>query len=718
MPELHFSLSIRIVFLLLAGVCSAAGAIIIYRVTVPPVSSVIKIILISLRTLGLFFLFLLIGEPILSFVTYSIDQPKVAVLVDNSQSMAIKDKSGRREDILKSIINSSIWQQIGKDGKVDYSLFDGKVRSVTAINQDSLTLRGEATDIAEALKSIKRSSASSNLQAVVLITDGNSTIGMNPLYDAEELGVPVFTIGVGDTNEQKDILIRKVLTNEITYIGTKVPVNVMVHSAGFDGERVQVSLRQGTSLIDEKSLVVEPGTRDYLVSLSFIPKKEGTQKFDAEISRLPNELALQNNYMSFFTKVLKDKLQVTLIAGSPSQDVACIKAILTNDKNNEVKTYIERENGRFYDGDMTAQGLAESDCLILVGFPTSRSNPQNSQLVLESEKPLLTILSRTMNFDKLHALDPVLPFNAGNIENNELQVFVNIPEAQRNNPILKISNITNPQEVWFKLPPVFQPGGKFRVKVESEILATVRFQSSTMNDPFIVSRNVNKKKSVSVLGYGLWRWNMLTSSENRMDKVLESFLGNTIRWLTTREDARRIIVQPLKNLFTTQDAVEFTAQIYDDSFQPLDDAQIELRVRQGNDLNMLVLNSLGSGQYQGAYDRLSGGEYEFVATVKVNGVLIGEDQGTFSVGDFHAEYLETRMNKPLLQQIAVQTGGRYYESNEFGSLAQDITRLPDFKSRNVSKPAEIEIWNSRWMLASIIFIFALEWFLRKRNGML
>jgi hypothetical protein len=132
----------------------------------------------------------------------------------------------------------------------------------------------------------------------------------------------------------------------------------------------------------------------------------------------------------------------------------------------------------------------------------------------------------------------------------------------------------------------------------------------------------------------------------------------------------------------------------------------------------LVLNPLGSGQYQGVYDRLPEGEYKFMATVKINGALIGEDQGTFAVGGFNAEYLETRMNKLLLQQIAAQTGGRYYESNEFRSLAHDVISLPNFKPRDISKSAEIEVWNSRWILALVIFVFAMEWFLRKRNGML
>jgi hypothetical protein len=718
MPELHFSLSFQVVLVFIAGICSIAAAIIVYRVTVPPVSSSNRIVLISLRSSGLFLLFLLLGEPLLSLITHSVDQPVITVFVDNSRSMTIKDKTGNRDEKLKSILSSSIWQQIGKSGKVDYSLFDGEVRNLKAITGDSLTLRGEATDIAKAFRTIIRTSNSSNLQALILITDGNSTVGMNPLYEAEELGIPVFTIGVGDTSEQKDILISKVLTNEITYAGTKVPVNAMIHSAGFAGERIQVFLRKDSTLIDEKMLVLESGTHDYLVPLSIIPEKEGIQKYEVEISRLPGELTQQNNRMSFFTKVLKSKLHIMLIAGSPSPDVACIQNMLGNDKNIEVKTYIEREHGQFYESKFTDQGFAETDCLILVGFPTSSSSSQSLQSVLNAEKPILTVLSRTVNFDKLRALDPILPFSIGNVGDDELQVFANIPEAQRNNPILKIGNAVNSFEAWSKLPPVFQPRGLFRAKIESDILATVQFQSTALKDPFIVARNVNKKKSVSVIGYGLWRWNMLSGSGSGSEKVFEYFLGNTIRWLTTQEDKRRIVVQPSKHIFTTQDAVEFTAQVYDDSFQPLDDVQIEVRTRQGNDFIPLILNPLGSGQYQGVYDQLPEGEYKFIAKVERNGSPIGEDQGTFSIGGFNTEYLETRMNKQLLQQIAAQTGGCYYESTELNSLPHDVAGLPNFKPREIRRSAEIEIWNSLWMLALIIFIFALEWFLRKRNGML
>lgn len=721
MPELHFTLSFRIIVLLLGCICSIGGALITYRSTLPPVSLPLRVVLISLRSLGLMSLFLLIGEPLLSLVTRSVDPPVVAVLIDNSQSMTIKDRTGPRDHALKTAVHSPVWDRVKAEGTLDYFLFDGKARRVTSVQDDSLSLGGQATDIAGALKFLKQASLTSNLQAIVLMTDGNSTVGMNPLYEAKDLGIPVFTIGIGDTSDQKDILIRKVLANEITYAGSKVPVHVIVHSAGFGGERIQVSLRQEGVVLDQKSLVLESGIQDYLVPLSFVSDKEGIQRVDADISELAGELTTHNNRSSFIVKVLKSKLHITLIAGAPNQDVACLKDILEHDTKVNLTSFIEREDGIFYEGNLTQKELTETDCLLLAGFPTRQTNSQVVQTIMNAVnagKPILTLFSRTMDYEKLYAFNSVLPFQIENVNSNELQIFADIPQAQRNNSIIQIGNAAQAFQLWSKLPPIFQLQGTYRGKVESDIIATTRFQSVVTNNPLIVSRNVNKRKSLSILGYGIWRWNMLSSPGTGTDNVLGIFLNNAFRWLTTQEDSRRIVVQPTKHSFTTQDPVEFTAQIYDDKYQPLEDVQVDVYTQRGNTTNQLILNSLGSGQYQGAYDQLPAGEYKFSATVKLNGVIIGTDQGVFSVGGVNAEYIDTKMNKSLLQQIAIQTDGRYYESYNIEALPQDITASPHFKQRELQKSTDIELWNSRWILALVILIFSIEWFLRKRSGML
>jgi hypothetical protein len=723
MPDLHFSISFPLVLIVLAFTASFAASFFTYRITVPPVSRKVLISLIILRGLGIFLIFFLIGEPLLFLITRHVEQPVVAVLIDNSRSMSVKDRSGLRGEALKSVLRSESWKKIGSKGEVRYFCFDNRLNEFGNFSADSLKLDGDLTDISAVLKSLKSAVSSSNLQSVVLITDGNFTSGMNPVYESEELGVPVFTVGIGDTSEQKDVLVKKIQTNDIAYVGTKVPLHVTVRSSGYGGERISVSLKCGQSVLDEKSITLDRGTRDYQLDFSFVPGEEGVQKYRIETSGLPGEITVSNNYMNYFIKVLKSKLRVVLIAGSPGPDAAFIRRSLSEDKNIELKSFIERKGGTFYGDAPSTRDFREIDCIVTTGYPAKNSNLRTLQMILgvmEAQVPVFMVLGRSVDFEKINMMDRIMPFTAEKTTEDEMQVFVDVPEMQFSNPVLKTGDGLNTAELWYKLPPVFRMQGTFRPKVGSQVLAYVRYQSikSKSGEPFIVARNSNGKKVLAVLGYGLWRWKMLSVEEDKTESVFDAFLSNSIRWLTTREDEKRIIVRPVKNIFSTQDPVEFVAQAYDDNYQPMDNAEIEIMVKKGSEINPLLMNPLGSGQYRAEYGRMPEGEYMYVANVTENGKTVGEDKGTFSVGGINSEYIETRMNKSLLRQIAARTGGNYHDGNRIESIAEDITSMRNFTPRNTDSSVETDIWNSRWTLGIIICIFAAEWVLRKQNGML
>ncbi|MEX2088531.1 MAG: hypothetical protein WEB62_02125, partial [Bacteroidota bacterium] len=200
--------------------------------------------------------------------------------------------------------------------------------------------------------------------------------------------------------------------------------------------------------------------------------------------------------------------------------------------------------------------------------------------------------------------------------------------------------------------------------------------------------------------------------------LVEEFFSNTVRWLTTREDDRPVRVATVKELFENQEPVEFTGQVYDQTYTPIEDAEIQVKVMRGSNESQLSLNPLGNGRYEGAIEQLEEGDYSFSAIVSSGGRPLAEERGAFSVGGSNAEFQETRMNALLLQQLAARTGGNYYEPSAMETLADDIAALPGFRPREVVESREIELWNKGWMLALVLTLFALEWILRKRSGML
>ena len=719
MPDFHLAFTVRTILLLAAIPASILFSFWSYRFTVPPISKSLKIILLSLRALALFLLFVLLGEPLLSLLTHSIQEPIVAVLIDNSKSLAIRERAGDIKQILMKTLESPSISKLQSVGVPQYILFDRSSKPLSSFSAESVTTNGDGTDIGAALKHLKDATGTQNIQAAILLTDGEFTVGTSPLYEAQELGLPVFTVGIGDSSEQRDVQIRRVLANDITYLGNRVPVNATVRSTGFRNERTEVTLQQDGRILDRKVLVLERGTREYAVPLSFVPAKEGVQKFTVAVSTLPDELTDRNNAMSFFTKVLKSKMKVLLVAGSPSQDVAFLRRALEGDKNVDLQPFIEEKNGDFYNTPMTAQTIADADCLVLVDYPNDATSAASFALIRDAvtgTKPFMFVLSRTMNFAKLRALEAALPFSVGETSTNEYQVFVSIPAAEVDNPILRLSSRS--VDVWSKLAPIFSIQGLFRAKPESETLGTIRLQTTTTTEPVLLSRNVNRRKSFAILAYGLWRWKMYGEPGSGSENVLDEFLSNTVRWLTTRDDDRRFRIQPVKTMFSGQEPIEFTGQLYDENYKPVEDATVQVTITQDKHTNDIVLNSLGSGQYDGSLEGLGEGDYSFTSRAQQGGKILGDDKGTFSVGGLNAEFLDTRMNKLLLQQVAAQTGGKYYDPGAIDDLPKDIASLPNFKPTELTQTHQIELWNLRWTLSLIVLLFSLEWFLRKRSGMI
>jgi hypothetical protein len=723
MPEVHLSSSFHMLFLL-AALCTACGSSFwMYRRTVPPVPRKIRNLFLVLRAAAFFLILLLLADPMLSFVTKNTRSPQIVVLVDRSQSMIIADRQGKRKETLRTLLHLPLWSEIKKFSDLRYITFAEKARDVPDFNVDSLSFDGEATDISGALRFVKLHSAENNFQAVVLLSDGIATTGESPLYDADELAVPIFTVGIGDTAEQKDLFIKNARTNEIVYAGTRVPVDVTVHSSGFKNERAEILLKDEKGIvIDRRMQPLGAGSQEYSVPLSFIPEQEGMHKYSVEVPMLPGELTGQNNKFTFFIRALKSKLNIVLIAGSPSADAACVRRALEQDRTLSVAAYIGRPDGTYDGGECSAPVLSAADCIVLAGFPTDRTKASTMQALTHAlcdlEKPLFFIDARIMDYGRLHVFDAVLPFSYSDIHPGEFQVFASVSDVQQNDAVMKLHSVERTAPLWNALPPIYHPQVSFAAKLGSSVLAAMRLASSVVRDPLIVSQHRGMQKSEAVLGYGIWRWRLLAEQDEDAAGLFDRFIQNSIAWLTTRDDSRQVRVQPVKRLLTTHDETDFEAQVYDKANRTVDDASVSITAYSGKDRYLSTLTSSGSGLYQGTFGHMPAGDYRYTAVVSAHGEQLGSDAGVFTVGSLPEEFYETKMNRSLLQQIAFRTEGKYYDARQTASLAEDLKNLSALKPHEQQTAVEIVLRDSRPMLILLVLVFAFEWFLRKRFGML
>ena len=343
LPSIEFSFSSSPLYAAVLILLAAGLSYFVYRFTLPPVTRSRRVVLSILRGSALALLLILLLEPVLrtSFVLHH--PPVVAILADRSASMTIVDRAGNRAEQLKNLLTSVIPAAIPAGVETEVYSFGTSLRG--PLQQPPDTLGDETTDIAGALLALGHERERFNIRAVIMLSDGMYTEGENPVYRAVALGIPVFTVGVGDTAQQKDVLVSRITANDVVYAGTTAPVDVVIKSSGYGGEKAEVTLHDGTRLLDRAVVVLPAGTAEVSARLSYTPEGEGTRHYTVRVSSLPGELTTANNRRLFGVKVLRSTMRVLILAAGPGPDLSVIRWTLAEDPNISVRALTQKVGG-------------------------------------------------------------------------------------------------------------------------------------------------------------------------------------------------------------------------------------------------------------------------------------------------------------------------------------------------------------------------------------
>jgi len=714
--------SVWLLVLLLLGAIGLSYFV--YRRTVPPVSTAVRTFLTFLRAGAVMLILLILFEPILGISRRREEKPVVAVLVDDSASMSLTDQKVERPKVVKDLLAADFFtEQADGYDKIFYP-FSYELFDEMSPPADSLGFTGDGTDIRRALEEVQTRLSEQYFTAVVLLTDGANTLGENPARLASNYGLPIYPIAIGDPAEQSDILISNYSANEIAYAGTAIPTDIFVKSTGFAGKKVSVTLTKDGQVVDSKVVILSGDGLEQKVRLQFTPKEAGLFKYEVKIPNLKGELTSNNNSKSFFVKVLKSKLKILLVAGGPGPDLKFLKSALEADENIETQTIVEKTQGRFYNqtAQLTADQMTNFDCLILIDYPrktSKRAFLTQIKGALAKGKSLLYIFGKNVHLQKLWDLSDFIPLAAKPRQARERLVYLNISPLGTQHPIFRLSEdeLEN-REKWHELPPIFTNLSSVSTHPKAQSLAAIDLQRSTGaphgSVPLIVAHSAGKRKSLVILAYGLWRWDLLMWGVGQTNESYRKFIQNTVRWLTTIEDSKLVRVTANKEIYRSGEEVKFTAQVYFEDYQPVDGAEVSVQLTSAKGSQDLSLKSIGEGRYEGRFQVLEGGDYRFTGTAHLQGRVLGRDSGKFFVEEFSLEYQNTRMNEDLLKRIAAESGGAYFTADDYSGLAEKLT----FPEKYMVIKSEIEIWNKAPLLIACLVLLTVEWFVRKRKGML
>jgi hypothetical protein len=687
----------------------------VYRFTLPPVENLRRVLLWTLRGLALILIALLLFEPVLSYVFSRRQPPTVALLIDHSASIDAADSTDRRSAILNRWLPSATSKLAGETQLRVFEFAD----SVSEIARDSVNrvvFTGVGTDIAGAVDKAKRALADQHLAAVLVVSDGAYNIGENPVRIASESTAPIYTIGVGDTATQRDIVISQMLTNEVTYVGATVPVDLRVRGRGFKGRETVLKLLgpQGKEYAHE---VVRFPDDDAELSfhMNFVADRPGDMRVTAEAVPISSEALTENNRRSVIVKVLENKSRVYVFSGPPTADLTALRQTLEADTTLNVDIFVESSGGSFlYNRQPPSEDdFSKGNLIVAVNFPSQTTDDavlqRIRQAVSEKNVPFLFFAGPQVSVSRLRALADVLPFEPRKQNLSDERVVVR--EASSPAALAGKSPLTRD---WKDLPPVNGGLDNFGVKPVAQVAAKLSRESLglTEDEPALALWQMNRREGAAFFCWGLYRWKLQTPAGGM--SFYEQLIPRLVSWLIAPAEEQRVRIRTTKRLYSGGERVQFVAQVYGANLAPRDDATINLRVSSGSRSEVVAMRNRGNGRYEGALNSWAEGDYEFSGTAQAESDTLGSDRGRFAVEAFNVELIDTRARPDILQGMANVSRGAYVPFERADSLLSALR----FTAQSVTTRREFSLWNRALMVWLIIALLAAEWIIRKRSGML
>jgi len=678
----------------------------------------LKIGLICLRALAFFLTLSLLLEPMLQFFSEETRKPKLALIVDDSESMTISDNGIRRDSLLQQLL--SRYQEALSNAVEIHSYSFGERLRARALNDFSF--KEKYTNHADAIATLNRIGAREKFNAALMFSDGIFNAGETPLYEAERSPIPIFTVLLGDSTSRKDIVLRRIYAPEQAIVNTNVSVSAVVAQQGFTGNRVEALLKNGESILARKQFELSPSEQS--IAFEFVPKEVGETKYTISISSLQGEFSAKNNVQSFFMRVLKNKKKVLVIAGLADPEISAIRQTLNRSENIDAVFFTQKTSTEFFEGSLNLNEHQDADVCFLVGFPSASISEAIAERVfgfLNANKiPVFSFIGLQSSGAKLKQYEPILAINIGRtspadvLDNN---AFIS-PTAQGQS-FVAFKPVASLLPIAFQTaPPVSYLDFNFQPKPTTQILWKLSVSGRATERAALAIAQSSGKKYATLCTPQFWRLSL--SPDESVRKVYEQTVIGMIEWLSAKDDAKRFQVSTSRKLYDEGETVFFTATLQDELLNPVSTAQIDLRVKNkqtGETYSATFERAIEAGVYQTKFEGFQKGDYIFTAEAKEGEVLLGTASGIFSVSETSAELRNTAANPETMQSIAERSGGKFYTVETFPKFFDDISREPSFQPVSVVTTSTIEFANLWQTLLVIVLCLSAEWLIRKLNAL-
>ncbi len=281
--------------LIVAAALALGAAIWIRRRRIAPSMRGVRTVAVwLLQTTLLALLLVLLWQPAMSVATLKPQQNIVAVVVDDSKSMAAEEDGSTRIEKAVKTLNSGLVKNLSQKFQVRlYRLGDHLERVATV---DNLKGTEPATHIGSGFRDLLADTATLPVGAIVLLSDGADNSGgidLETISDIKRQHIPVHTLGFGREQFAHDIELTDVQAPRRAIPDSRVQAQITIRQHGYDGQRARLVAREGGKVLGSREILLKKDVR--IEPVLFNAGAAGVKNIDFSIDPLSGEENRENN---------------------------------------------------------------------------------------------------------------------------------------------------------------------------------------------------------------------------------------------------------------------------------------------------------------------------------------------------------------------------------------------------------------------------------------
>lgn len=632
-------------------------------------------------------------SPLIKTAFREIEKPIIVIAVDNSSSINYSDTINYPLNTFKENLNQ-LKQTLSKDFEVRFVGFGNHVYE----NPD-LKFNDKVSDYSELVNDLILKYTGRNLGAVIIAGDGIYNNGSNPVYTAEKLRVPFYSIALGDTTIKKDLVISKVNHNRVAFIGNNFPLEINIDAKQCASSYAILTVKQDSAIVFSRNINIAGNKYHVTVPVIIEAKKKGIQKYSIRLSAVDGEINLANNAADVFIEVLESKQKILIVANSPHPDLTAYKTAIENNRNYSVTI-------KYADG--FSENMSTYQMVIVHQLPSENNSAKNIfDKMKESGVPAFYVLGSQTNIRAFNSLALGISISSNINRNSEI-----LPYGNKN-----FSLFTTTDELLTfinQLPPLTAPFGTYSTTAEINTLLQQRIGPVTTEQPLLYFMDMSGTKNAVLCGEGFWKWRLNEFEEKGNNNYTNELISKIVQYLLVKEKKTPFRVSG-KTLFNENEPLIFDAQLINPAGQIVNEPDAQMTIFSADKKEYKYTFTKTSNAYTLNAGIFPPGSYRYVAQVKLGNINY-KDEGEFTVNALQMENTELTANHQMLFAMAQRTGGKMLYPAQMNLIVDDIKSKEDVKPVSYYHKKLLDFISLKWIFGLLVLLLSLEWFLRKRSG--